>query len=288
MRSIAGFFRPWKLFPFKIDNLSASYPLKNDNLNAVRRVQQRILASIRDDFGRYKDSSGNDKVNEVLKLRAEACLNSLPAQLSKEYKKFQYSLVNAKGHSQEKADGLQYLEDVGLVVRSCNTRELSYPLEGVKIHDEFKIFFADTGLLISQLGEDVPFEILSGNISSYKGAIAENMVASAFAVQERPLFYFHAPSGSPELNFLYERNGEVVIVECKAVNNRATSMKYVISHPGKYGSHRAVKFADTNVGGGEGFDTYPLYALGFLENEKTAGIVPAVDYGSLSVPDTAK
>ena len=102
------------------------------DLNAVRDIQTQILNSIKDDFGRYKDANGTDKVNEVLKLRAEACLNSLPAQLSKEYKKFQYSLVDVKGHSQDKADGLQYLEDVGLVVRSYNTKSLAYPLEGEK------------------------------------------------------------------------------------------------------------------------------------------------------------
>lgn len=255
------------------------------DLNAVRMVQKRILASICDDFGRSKDRSGNDKVNEVLKLRAEACLNSLPAQLSKEYKKFQYSLVEAKGHSPEKADGLQYLEDTGLVVRSYNTRSISFPLEGVKIHDEFKVFCVDTGLLVSQLGTDVPFMILSGDISAYKGAIAENMVASAFAVQERPLFYYHAPSGSPELDFLFEESGSVVIIECKSTNNRATSMKHVIAHPEKYGKHKAVKFADTNVGGGEGFDTYPLYALGFLGKETVSHIIPTVDYGNLSVPE---
>ena len=88
-----------------------------------------------------------------------------------------------KGHSPEKADGLQYIEDVGIAVKAYNTREISFPLEGVKIPTEFKVFYIDTGLLISQLGDEVPQEILKGNIRSYKGAIAENMVASAFAVR---------------------------------------------------------------------------------------------------------
>lgn len=258
---------------------------ESHDLNAVRRVQKSILASIRDDFGRYKDIEGNEKVNEVLKLRAEACLDSMPEQLSKEYKKFKYSLVNAKGHSPEKADGLQYLEDVGLIVRSYNTRELSYPLKGVRIDSEFKAFYADTGLLVSQLGDEVPAQILDGDISSYKGALAENMVASAFATAGRPLYYFHAPSGSPELDFLFEKDGEVVIIECKSSNNRATSMKYVIAHPKKYGVHKAVKFSDTNVGGGEGFDTYPLYAIGFLERNTGKMIVDMVDVKNLKKPE---
>lgn len=238
--------------------------LGSHDLNDVRTVQSGILESIRDDFGRYKSADGTDKINETLKLRAEACLDCIPSQLSQEYKKFKYSLVNAKGHSPEKAEGLQYLEDVGLVVRAYNTRELSVPLEAVKIPTEFKAYFIDTGLLVSRLGTDVPQKILSGDIGSYKGAIAENMVASSFAAGGVGLYYHHAPSGSPELDFLREEDGETVIIECKATNNRATSMKYVLSHPKKYGRHKAVKYSDTNVGGGEGFITLPLYAVGLV------------------------
>ncbi|MCR4908117.1 MAG: AAA family ATPase [Lachnospiraceae bacterium] len=266
--------------PEAVNTFFASHDLK-----AVRKVQQRILKSIRDDFGRYKDSKGNDRINEVLKLRAEACLDSMPAQLSKEYKKFKYSLVNTKGHSPEKADGIQYLSDVGLIVRSYNVHEISYPLEGVKIASEFKAFYIDTGLLVAELGEEVPLKILSGDISSYKGAIAENMVAAAFAQRGLKLYYFHAPSGSPELDFLFERDGEAVIVECKATNNRATSMKFVIANPKKYGRHPAIKFADSNVGSGAGFDTYPLYATAFMDTGPEEMIVPVVDVKNLKVPE---
>lgn len=255
------------------------------DLNQVREIQKRILQSIRDDFGRYKDKNGNDAVNEVLKLRAEACLNSLPSQLAKEYKKFQYSLVDVKGHSPEKADGLQYLEDVGLVVRAFNTRELVYPLNAAKISTEFKVFYIDTGLLISQLGEDVPAKILEGDLGSYKGAIAENMVASSFAKNEIDLYYFHAPSGSPELDFLYEENGLVGIIECKSSNNRATSMKFVLANEKRYGKHSAAKIADSNVGGGEGFDTYPIYSLGFMSKKQQKNIVDVIDVKKIKVPE---
>ena len=185
---------------------------------------------------------------------------------SKEYKKFKYSLVNVKGHSPQKAEGLLYLEDVGLIVRACNTTEISYPLEGACLPSEFKVFYADTGLLISQLGDDVPLQILSGDISSYKGAIAENMVAAAYHSRGVKLYYYHAPSGSPEIDFLTEDEGEVVMIECKASNNRATSMKFVIASSKKYGKHKAVKYSDTNVGEGDGFVTLPLYAAGFAKH----------------------
>lgn len=254
------------------------------DITEVRRIQKRIINSIKDDFGRYKDEHGNDRINEVLKLRAEACLDSLPAQLSKEYKKFQYSLVDAKGNSPEKADGLQYIEDLGLVVKAYNTRELSYPLEGAKIPTEFKVYATDTGMLASMLGEEIPAKILNGDLSAYKGAIAENMVASAFATEDRELYYFHAPSGSPELDFVYEDSENVVIVECKATNNRATSMKFVLANPKRFGIHEAIKFSDTNVGGGDGFKTYPLYALGFIKKKTKSFIVDPIDIDAIKAP----
>ena len=247
------------------------------DVNATRDVQRRILTSIRDDFGRQKGPDGKDRVNEVLKLRAEACLDSLPAQLAKEYKKFQYSLVEVKGKSTEKADGLQYLVDVGLAVRACNLREISAPLEGAKKPSEFKVFYADTGLLMSQLEPETAARVLSGDLSAYKGAVAESMVASALASNEVDLYYYHAPSGSPELDFVFNYRGEPTIVECKSTNNRATSMKFVLSNPARFGVHPAIKLADTNVGAGEGFVTLPLYALGFLDFRPKIAPVPSVE-----------
>ena len=234
------------------------------DLNQVRSVQIGIIESIKDDFGRYFNAKGEEKINEVLKLRAEACLNSLPAQLAKNYKKFQYSLVDVRGHSPEKADGLQYLLDLGLVYKSFNIREISTPLEANKVDTEFKVFMADTGLLISMLEQGTAAKVLTGDLSYYKGAIAENMVAVTFMADNMPLYYYRASNGSPELDFIYSDNGEAVIVECKSGNNRATSMKYVLSHPNKYGKHRGIKIANANVGNSDKYSTYPLYTLYLL------------------------
>lgn len=238
--------------------------LETHNVNDVQNVQRQILASIKDDFGRYKGKGGEDKINEVLKLRAEACLDSLPSQLAKDYKKFQYSLVNVAGHSTEKAEGLQYLVDVGLAIRVCNLREIAAPLEGAKIPNEFKVYYIDSGLLVSQLEQGSAAAVLAGNLGAYKGAIAENVVATSFAMAGIQPYYYHAKSGSPEIDFVFSNEGVPTLVECKATNKRMTSMRYVLEHPKKYGAHPAIKYADTNVGKGNGFLTFPHYALGFL------------------------
>ena len=134
------------------------------------------------------------------------------------------------------------------------------------------------------LGEDTASKILDGDLSAYKGAIAENMVAASFAKDDRKLYYYHAPSGSPELDFLFEEHGNVIIVECKSSNNRATSMKFVIANQKKYGTHRAIKIADANIGGGDGFETYPLYYLGFIPKISTKNIVEIPDVSKIIPP----
>ena len=247
--------------------------LQTHDLNQVREKQNEILRSIKDDFGRHFDAKGNERINEVLKLRAEACLDSLPSQLSRDYKKFKYSQVDVKGHSPEKADGLQYLVDLGLVYKSFNLREISTPLEANKIETEFKVFTADTGLLISMMEYGVAEKILNGELGAYKGAIAENMVACAMTDSEIPLYYYRASNGSPELDFVYSENGEPVIIECKAGNNRPTSMKFVLEHPKKYGKHKGIKIADANIGNTGSFTTYPLYSLEFILKKNSPLIV---------------
>ncbi|MBR0474919.1 MAG: ATP-binding protein [Erysipelotrichaceae bacterium] len=259
--------------------------MQHHDINAVRSIQKRILDSIRDDLGRYIDSNGNENANEVLKLRAEACLDSLPAQLSKEYKKFQYSNVDNKAHSDDKADALQYLADLGLVVKAYNLRELSSPLEANKISKEYKAYYADTGLLVSQLGNDAAAKILNGDIGAYKGAIAENVVALALYDNNRKLYYYRGSSGAPELDFVADIDGEITIIECKSSNGKATSMKYVLQHPQKYGKHSAIKIADTNIGNGELFKTYPLYYTGFLKESYPANILKKISFDDLKIPE---
>ena len=259
--------------------------LASHDINAVRRIQSNILDSVRDDFGRYISASGETKVNEVLKLRAEACLKSLPVQISKKYKKFQYSLVDSKAHSADKADALQYLVDLGLVIKSYNLLEISSPLEGNKIDKEYKAFFSDIGLLTSQLGQESAEKILRGELGAYKGAIAENMVASTLYHSGYSLYYYRGTSGAPEIDFVEPLEGENTLVECKVSNNKATSMKYVLSKPEKYGKHPAIKISDTNVGAGDGFATYPLYYCGFLSRNASSARIPKIDVNTIKVPE---
>ena len=69
-------------------------------------------------------------------------------------------------------------------------------------------------------------KVLAGDVSAYKGALAENMVASALWSAGIQPYYYHAPSGSPEIDFVYSANGEPTMVECKATNKRTCGAKW--------------------------------------------------------------
>lgn len=62
-------------------------------------------------------------------------------------------------------------------------------------------------------------------------------------------------------------------------------MKFVLANPKRFGVHPAVKIADTNVGTTNGYDTLPLYSLGFIHQEKKANNVEMVDVTNLKVPE---
>ena len=256
---------------------------ESHDINAVRSVQKRILNSIKDDLGRYRDSKGEVKINEVLKLRAIACLKSLPSQLAREYKKFKLSEVDSKAHSDDKRDALDYLWDLGLVIKVHNIREISYPLESAILINEYKAYYSDIGLLTSELGKDSAERILNGDLGAYKGAIAENMVAVGFHTKDNTLYYYRGRSGSPEIDFVSEIDGKETLIECKAGDNKAASLKYVLNNPKKYGKHPAIKIKDTNIGIGEGFITYPIYYSAFLKEESPL-IIEEHDLSNLTVP----
>ena len=62
-------------------------------------------------------------------------------------------------------------------------------------------------------------------------------------------------------------------------------MKFVIANPNRFGTHPAVKIADANIGSGAGFETFPLYSLGFIPQPSKTHIVELVDVSKLKVPE---
>ena len=223
-------------------------------MDGVLKIQRDIVRSYEDDMVKYAE--GKDKSN------IKECFQSIPKQLSKENKKFQYSVVR-KGASASRYEGsLQWIEDAGIISRSYNLSITELSLDGNAEKNTFKVYMKDSGLFVSMLEDGTQFDILNGNILRYKGAVFENLIADIFSKMGRKLYYFHKDSGL-ELDFVIRYKGKCTPVEVKATTGNTKSLKTVLNHPEKYHVENAIKLGDYNVGRMDMILTLPAY-MAFL------------------------
>ncbi|MBQ7915499.1 MAG: ATP-binding protein [Firmicutes bacterium] len=226
-------------------------------MDEVLQIQRDIVRSYEDDMVKYAEKKDKPVIKE--------CFQSIPKQLSKENKKFQYSVVK-KGATASKFQGsLQWIEDAGIISRCYNLSITELPLDGNAEKDIFKVYMRDMGLFVSMLEDGTQFDILQGNLFGYKGAIFEGIIADIFSKMGRKLYYFHKDSGL-EIDFVIRYKGECVLVEVKASSGNTKSTKTILKHPEKYHVKKAIKLGDYNVGYSEQILTLPLY-MAFLLNE---------------------
>jgi hypothetical protein len=225
----------------------------SNNFAEVLAVQRDILQSYKDDIAKY--APGQEKA------KAKACFDSLPRQLSRDYKKFSYSVVETKAGARKYAGSLQWLSDAHIVNYCFNLSRPALPLEGNVIENAFKVYMADTGLLVAMLEDGSQKAIIDGNLGIYKGAIYENIVADILAKAGKKLYYFERNS-TLEIDFILNIEGEVVGVEVKsAINRKAKSLNSLIQN---HGAAHGIKLSPANIGADGNIETLPLYMTMFL------------------------
>ena len=230
---------------------------QNHDLGRVLVEQRNIVSEYEDDMVKYANDADKAKIRE--------CFESIPKQLSKENKKFQYTVVRKGSKASQYQGSLQWIEDAGIINRCYNLNITELPLDGNSIPEAFKVYMADTGLFVSMLEDGTQFDILQGNLYGYKGAIFENLIADIFSKMKRKLYYFRKESGL-EVDFVMRYKGECVLVEVKAKDGNTKSTKTILEHPDKYHVYHAVKLGDYNVGRKDALLTLPLY-MTFLLRE---------------------
>lgn len=231
--------------------------INTKRMDEVLQLQRDIVRSYEDDMVKYADRKDKSVIRE--------CFQSIPKQLSKENKKFQYSVVK-KGATASKFSGsLQWIEDAGIIKRCYNLSITELPLDGNAEKDVFKVYMCDMGLFVSMLEDGTQFDILQGKLFGYKGAIFEGLIADIFIKMGRRLYYFRKDSGL-EVDFVIRYKGECTLVEVKAASGNTKSAKTILRHPEKYHVNQLIKLGDYNIGQTDQILTLPLY-MAFLLNE---------------------
>lgn len=190
------------------------------DFNRVDSIQNDIIAEYRDDIAKH--AKGREK--QLVRM----CYDAVPKQLAKELKKFQYSTVE-KGQTRRKYGGsVQWLKDSEIVNACYNIHEPYLPLMANANEEQFKLYLNDTGLLCCMYGFETKLAVLKDTIrGNARGGIYENIIAECLLKQGYTLYYFK-PDSEHEIEFLIEKNGEVIPVEVKAGNNPTVSLNQFI------------------------------------------------------------
>ena len=192
----------------------------NRDFNEVCEIQQRILAAYEQDFSKH---APNEAVPRIRML-----WNSIPAQLTKENKKFIYGLIKEGARAKEYELAILWLTDCGLVHKVHRVTAPNLPLKAYEDLKAFKLFLVDVGLLSCMVGlrQDV---LLDGNklFKEFKGALTEQYVLQQLkTLKGISTYYWTADRGTAEVDFVVDTGSDVIPIEVKAeVNLQAKSLK---------------------------------------------------------------
>lgn len=227
--------------------------VEHKDFGRVQEIQDKILASYADDISQH--AKGAEKV------KVRSCYDSIPRQLAKENKKFKYSEIEKKATARKYGDSVQWLHDANMAYICCNTTTPILPLKAYEKENEFKLYINDTGLLLALFGFATKQVLLNGNLKGFaKGGIYENFVAETL-IKNGYAIHYYKPDDNSELEFIIERNGEVVPIEVKAGNAPTKSLNRFID---EFSPSVAFKLISGNIGESDGKISLPHYLTMFI------------------------
>jgi hypothetical protein len=186
----------------------------------VKDMQLRLLRSFEQDFSKHAPYEIVPRVRLVW--------NSIPAQLSRENRKFIFGLVKQGARAREYELALQWLIDSGLIYKVYRVSKPEIPLKAYQDVNAFKLFMVDVGLLGALSGLDM-VTLLEGDrvFTEFKGALTEQYVHQQL-ISENTLepYYWSADKGIAEVDFIIQHGGKAIPVEVKAAENlKAKSLR---------------------------------------------------------------
>ncbi len=231
--------------------------IETSNMQQVIYVQKNILLDYKNDIAKYASKTMREKARE--------CFESIPEQLAKDNKKFQYKVVKQGGTSRYYGSTLNWLLDAGLVIKVNRLKTFDIPLKAYRDLNAFKFYFNDTGLLLSFYEQNVSFDIINGNLGVFKGGIFENAIAQCLIDNQLPIYYYQK-NETVEIDFVTYMKRKIVPIEVKSGKNiKASSLKTILE---KERLDYGIILSTNNVNcSNPKIKCYPLYMTMFLLDE---------------------
>lgn len=228
----------------------------NKNFSGILKMQQQILLDYEEDITKY--AGGLDKT-KILN-----CYRKIPVFLGNENKKFQISKIADGARNREYVGVVEWLANAGIVNICYAMEQASLPLKGNYNPDNYRLYFADTGLLIGSLDEEVQDDLRNNeNMNTYKGALYENIVGDMLIKAGYNLYFYRDDSKKLEMDFMVRDTNSLIPIEVKANDNATISLNNLISNNLYKDIKYGIKLCNRNIGFNGKFYTFP-YFLTFL------------------------
>lgn len=230
----------------------------NKNFSGILKMQQQILIDYEEDITKY--AGGLDKT-KILN-----CYRKIPIFLGNDNKKFQISKIANGARSREYVGIIEWLSNAGIVNISYLMEQASLPLKGNYNPDNYRLYFADTGLLIGSLEEEVQEDLRNNeNMNTYKGALYENIVGDMLVKAGYDLYFFKDDSKKIEMDFMVRDRDSLIPVEVKANDNATISLNNLIDSDKYKNIKYGIKLCNKNIGFNGKFYTFPYFLTFFLK-----------------------
>ena len=231
--------------------------LEDKGVGEVESVLQDILDLYELDFAKYAEP------REI--PRIHAIWHSLPAQLSKENRKFIYKVIKTGARSKDYEDALMWLEDAGMIYRIFSISKPGMPISAYEETDAFKVYACDCGLLrrLAHLPASVVTDPIA-NYTEFKGAMAENAVLQSIMplLDDQKPYYWTSP-GTAEVEFVIQWGNEIIPIEVKAEENITGSSLSVYNKT--YTPNYRMRFSMLNFQYNSGLLSSPSALAGWLD-----------------------
>lgn len=226
----------------------------------ITEVQNNILNSYVADMSKYADN------NEMIKIKGT--FDSIPAQLYKDNKKFQYKLIRKGATANLFGASIEWLLQAGILIKCQKVEHGNKPINVFADLSSFKIYMSDVGLLIAKTNIDYR-EILRYEIeSTFKGGLIENYVAQTLVSQGHKIYYWESNSKA-EVDFVIHSAGKIIPVEVKS--NKSTKSKSLEVFKERYKPEYAIRISANNFGYANNIKSIPLYAAFCITLEEGHG-----------------
>ena len=220
------------------------------SLIRVPEVQNKIINDYIADMAKYASTG------ESVKIRA--AYNSIPAQLAKDNKKFQYKLAQKGGTAAIFGAAVDWLHFAGIVLKCARTEHGFMPVAVYDDLSNFKLYMGDVGLLTMKSGISHQTIISSGIIeNTFLGAVSENYVAQSLAAKNYGLYYW-ASNGIAEVDFILQKDNDIIPIEVKTGTHvKSKSLSVFVE---KYKPSYSIRISSKNFGFENNIKSVPLYA----------------------------